>query len=1430
MKKRKLLTAMLALWFGLPSFAEVYEGTCGENVRYSLDTETGVLALTGEGIISYSTIYNDPLWNAHKKRIKQIKADDGIKFPTYDWLSGCDSIVEPQYNKTTFIYMPRKYKADVWSSYNYGIPMGIKTVAPYAFSSCKGLMRVTMNGGCEEVGNNAFSNCQDLQVVSFPGTIKRIGNNAFYNCKNLESINMPDGVESVGANCFRYCNALTEGVYNEDCFFYLSEEVTGDFTIPGSPKKIAPNAFAYGKITTLKIPESVKEIGKMAFYYNTGLQRVEMPSRLDVLGDNAFSGCQALEEVVIPEGVHKISDYMFGGSSALKKVTLPETLDSIGHYAFQYCPALEEIQLPAGLKFIGSSAFLDCTALKKVNIPESLSIVDNPIFQGCTSLAEPLYNSTFFVYLPPVYEGEYTVPDGIKAVAGGAFASCNLLTAVNLPASVEKLGYLVFGQCTSLEHVNLPEGITSLLNYTFQDCSKLQSISLPSHLTHIGDGTFSNCASIREVEIPSTVDYIGGYAFSGCTQLARVVLPEEVDTLGVGIFKDCWSLQSEISVGKTFLKCPQTAGSCVIPEGTEYIGDYAFQGCEKLTDVQIPQSVKGVGSYAFVNCASLTEITLPEAVDTIGQHAFEMCWSLGRMTVPEGVRYLPPYTFANCAKMSSIGFPSSLVGIGENVFEGCNSLVSVDLPESVAEMGYNVFKGCGSLVSVTVPEKVKYLPSMAFQDCRSLKTVTLPEGMENIQNNAFQNCSALASIELPKALKAISNNVFDGCSSLVSIDIPDYVTSIQQEAFKGCTQLVEVNLSDGLQYLGYDAFEGCVSLTRLDFPAGLDEIASSVFEGCTNMAYVGVAIGNPNYSSYKGLLCNKEQTEIIYLPPAMEEMFLPETLEEMPSYYTWKTCTRLRALALPISGPSWSAVDEKGILGCIFDAGGYLGRFTEEDETGKMWSVDRHESRLPETLKKLTLYCDTLYMPQLVFTKVTGVSTKTEYATGGLDQLDTLIVLASTDIDTKVLKLFQNVKHIELSKVKVMEEGCMAGLKKLESLKLPYAGVGSITTARNFGALFSTVADEEMTRVTQKLEDGTSQTYYLPSGLQSLELAEGCETLPYGTFSGCHLLKTVTLPSTLYMVAEETFYGCAGLTDIYCKGASPASAFSNSFDGVRVATCKLHVPHGAGEMYKRSTGWKDFYYIEEEAPITVAVAKNIENAGVIYGMNEYQLGETAELKAVAHSGYVFSAWTEDGQVVSEEETYSFVVEGSRSLIAVFVPVSGSNSVETEAGSTSVAFTWEAEEGASCYQLNVYRDEAMTQLAGSLWFDAEGNPVKKRSTMLSATIDGLEASTGYYYRMTAYNEADQAISQYTGTFETKDANAISETLQDDVVSVRARSGGIVVEGAVGKVVMVFTLSGKMAVQKKAENQTEEITLERGFYIVKVGNGSYKTVVK
>ena len=649
-------------------------------------------------------------------------------------------------------------------------------------------------------------------------------------------------------------------------------------------------------------------------------------------------------------------------------------------------------------------------------------------------------------------------------------------------------------------------------------------------------------------------------------------------------------------------------------------------------------------------------------------------------------------------------------------------------------------------------------------------------------------------------------------------------------------------------------FEGCTNLKRATIPVATERVDGSAFNNCPSLAYIDVESGNQAYASCSGMLCDKDLTEVLVVPPCLTDLVIPATLSGYWRY-NLPDCKYLRSATLYYVGGSRATISkDEDILGAMFDEYyDFLPDETETDNDGKKWTIYKREYKMPETLEKLVFYCDSLSMDQFVYTEVNeSRRTKEVYLTGNLDLIDTLLVYVDTITDTKLFNQFANLKVLEakrvenlangsftgmeslekltLPQVKTMEAGCLADLKGLKELTLPFAGAGSASTATNFGTLFNGIADDSKKKVVQFMEDGSSETYYLPAGLEKLTLSEGCETLAFGTFYNCNMLHELTLPSTLYMVGEKALYGCAGLTDIYCKGADPSSAYSNTFEGVRVNSCKLHVPHGAGEMYKRSTGWKDFYYIEEEAPITVAVAKNIENAGVIYGMNEYQLGEMAELKAVAHSGYVFSAWTEGGQVVSEEETYSFVVEGSRSLIAVFVPVSGSNSVETEAGSTSVAFTWEAEEGASCYQLNVYRDEAMTQLAGSLWFDAEGNPVKKRSTMLSATIDGLEASTGYYYRMTAYNEADQAISQYTGTFETKDANAISETLQDDVVSVRARSGGIVVEGAVGKVVMVFTLSGKMAVQKKAENQTEEITLERGFYIVKVGNGSYKTVVK
>lgn len=58
--------------------------------------------------------------------------------------------------------------------------------------------------------------------------------------------------------------------------------------------------------------------------------------------------------------------------------------------------------------------------------------------------------------------------------------------------------------------------------------------------------------------------------------------------------------------------------------------------------------------------------------------------------------------------------------------------------------------------------------------------------------------------------------------------------------------------------------------------------------------------------------------------------------------------------------------------------------------------------------------------------------------------------------------------------------------------------------------------------------------------------------------------------------------------------------------------------------------------------------------GVALGGGEYATGANAMLEAVANPGFVFTNWTENGAVVSSTPSYSFIVAGSRSLVANFI--------------------------------------------------------------------------------------------------------------------------------------------------------------------------------
>ena len=73
-------------------------------------------------------------------------------------------------------------------------------------------------------------------------------------------------------------------------------------------------------------------------------------------------------------------------------------------------------------------------------------------------------------------------------------------------------------------------------------------------------------------------------------------------------------------------------------------------------------------------------------------------------------------------------------------------------------------------------------------------------------------------------------------------------------------------------------------------------------------------------------------------------------------------------------------------------------------------------------------------------------------------------------------------------------------------------------------------------------------------------------------------------------------------------------------------------------------------------PYTVAVSSNPIAGGITSGGGTFNSGATVALTAVAHSGYTFTNWTENGTIVSTTAAYSFIIIGNRTLVANYTAI------------------------------------------------------------------------------------------------------------------------------------------------------------------------------
>ena len=78
-----------------------------------------------------------------------------------------------------------------------------------------------------------------------------------------------------------------------------------------------------------------------------------------------------------------------------------------------------------------------------------------------------------------------------------------------------------------------------------------------------------------------------------------------------------------------------------------------------------------------------------------------------------------------------------------------------------------------------------------------------------------------------------------------------------------------------------------------------------------------------------------------------------------------------------------------------------------------------------------------------------------------------------------------------------------------------------------------------------------------------------------------------------------------------------------------------------------------FDYNNPSAGIVITATVNPENYGVTTGSGTYQLGDNVVMSAYPFNGYNFNNWTENGTVVSQNASFSFVATVNRTFVANF---------------------------------------------------------------------------------------------------------------------------------------------------------------------------------
>lgn len=447
-----------------------------------------------------------------------------------------------------------------------------------------------------------------------------------------------------------------------------------------------------------------------AFFKNGSLVTVKLPESMTEVGEDIFADCKTLRGVKLPEGVAHIEGAAFQGCNILEKLNFPAKLTSVGDNAFRSCLSLELDNLPNSLLYVGREAFCD--------VPLKALKLDRKVEMGAGAFSNT-----------PITEIEMATP--CDSILGETFSNCPNLTKITIGEGLKYIGYNAFSN-SPIKEANLPSTLRDISSYAFL-------------------GYSSYCPFINDIQPENHIRYIGKVAYQCVDRdLEEYTIKDGTVTLADELFEssqgNAFHIPASVEqIGNRAFAYTQIKA---LPEmlGLKRIGGEAFYGCKNLKKLTIPETVEYIGGGAFYGCLNIWSLTY-NAINAECESFMEPNAPLEKIVIGGKVRRLPNGIFSG-REFTEVTLPACLERIDEFAFYGCKNLTTINLSDSIRYIGDNAFYGCSSLKNIHWPLRLTTIGSRAFRQT-ALETISLPEGVTSVGDGAFYICPFAKTVYIP---------------------------------------------------------------------------------------------------------------------------------------------------------------------------------------------------------------------------------------------------------------------------------------------------------------------------------------------------------------------------------------------------------------------------------------------------------------------------------------------------------------------------------------------------------------------------------------------------------------------------------------------------------------------------------------------------------